>query len=62
MLKKRELYCITCEPFTYHLGYEYMVEQACAGGAQIIQFRYKKGITDEVIKTAGCEIWNNNLL
>lgn len=52
MLDKRELYCIACEPGTYRLSLEYMVEQACAGGAQIIQFRFQGIITDAIIKTA----------
>lgn len=51
MLEKCELYCITGEPVRY-LGYEYVVEQACAGGAQIIQFRHRGLMTPEIVQTA----------
>jgi thiamine-phosphate diphosphorylase len=51
LLGKAELYCITCAPRA-GLTYETMVEQACAGGAQVIQFRFEGAVTNEIIDTA----------
>ncbi len=46
MLGKRELYCIT--GIVLNGSTERIVEQACAGGAQVIQFRHKGAITEDV--------------
>ncbi|MFH1379089.1 MAG: thiamine phosphate synthase [bacterium] len=51
MLEKCELYCITRAPVN-SIGYEEMVERACAGGANIIQFRHKGLVDTVMIETA----------
>lgn len=41
--KEATLYAITCPPPSGPVGYPAMVEDACRGGADIIQFRDKQG-------------------
>ncbi|MBD3271370.1 MAG: thiamine phosphate synthase [Elusimicrobia bacterium] len=51
MIGKRELYCITCSS-PFDLSIDEMVDQACCGGAQIIQFRHKGMVSPDIVETA----------
>lgn len=51
MLGKRELYCIVTEQKP-DMSVEDMVSQACDGGAQVVQFRYKNIVTEDVVRQA----------